>query len=119
MGNLTLKRGDGSTVTVPFDWKNSFIYELGVTRMIGPWKISAGYMYSENSVPTNTFSPVIPDNARNLFSVGVGRSFGRCNINVAYQLGVSPTRTIANDSVADGRYSFLSNAVSLSLGYHF
>jgi long-subunit fatty acid transport protein len=76
-------------------------------------------MYSENSVPSASFNPVIPDSARNLFSLGLGRSFGKCEVELAYQLGIGGTRTIVNDSVADGRYSFLSNAVSISLGYHF
>jgi len=73
---VTLKRSDGSVVKVPFDWTRSFIYEVGVTHTIGAYKLSAGYMYSENSVPTGTFNPVIPDSTRHLFSVGVGRSFG-------------------------------------------
>jgi len=116
---LSLRRSDGSTVKVPFDWKNSFMYEVGATRQIGPYKLSAGYMYSENSVPSGTFNPLIPDSARHIFSVGVGRTIGQCNVNVAYQLGIAGNRTIVNDSVADGRYSFLSNAVSISLGYHY
>jgi long-chain fatty acid transport protein len=119
LNTLTLHRSDGSQVKVPFDWTHSFIYELGVTHLMGPYKLSAGYMYSENSTPSGTFNPVVPDSARNLFSVGVGRSFGPMDITLAYQLGLGGTRTIVNDSVADGRYSFLSNAVSISLGYHF
>jgi long-chain fatty acid transport protein len=106
-------------VNVPFDWTHSFLYEVGATYTAGLYDFSAGYIYSENSVPSATFSPIIPDSARNVFSVGVGRSFGSCTINLAYQLGIGGTRTIVNDSAADGRYSFLSNAVSISLGYHF
>lgn len=116
---LSLQRGNGSTINVPFDWTHSFLYELGITHTIGAYKLSAGYMYSENSVPAASFNPVIPDAARNIFSLGVGRSFGRCEIDLAYQLSVGVPRTVVNDSVADGRYSSFSNAVSISLGYHF
>ena len=119
LNTFSLKRSDGSTVNVPFDWKRSFMYEVGVTRKLGLYTLRAGYMYSENSVPSSTFNPVIPDSARNIISVGVGRTFGRCSVDLAYQLGIAPDRTIVNDTVADGRYSFLSNAVSISLGYHF
>ncbi len=119
VNDFTLKRSDGSKVTVPFDWTHSFMYEVGVTHVMGPYKLSAGYMYSENSVPSGTFNPVIPDSARHIASVGVGRTFGKCNIDIAYQLSIGPKRTIVNDSVADGSYSFLSNAVSISVGYHF
>ena len=104
---------------VPFDWTHSFMYEFGVTRLIGPYKLSAGYIYSENSVPSGTFNPLIPDSNRNIMSVGLGRTFGKCTVDLAYQLSIGPKRTIVNDSAADGSYSFLSNAVSISLGYHF
>ncbi len=119
LNDFNLSRSGGSPVKVPFDWTHSFIYEVGVTHMMGAYKLSAGYMYSENSVPSATFNPLIPDEARHIFSIGVGRTFGKCNVEVAYQLGVARDRTIVNDSIADGRYSFLSNAVSISLGYHF
>lgn len=119
LNTLTLKRSGGSSVSVPFNWTHSFLYEVGATRKIGLYKLSAGYIYSENSVPSGSFNPVIPDSARHIFSIGVGRAFGRCSVEIAYQLAIAPDRTIVNDSVADGRYSFLSNAVSLSLGYHF
>jgi long-chain fatty acid transport protein len=119
LNTFSLSRSGGSTVKVPFDWAHSFMYELGVTHTIGLYKISAGYIYSENSVPSATFSPLIPDSARNVFSIGCGRAFGRCEIDLAYQVGLGVTRTILNDSVADGRYSSLSNAVSISVGYHF
>jgi long-chain fatty acid transport protein len=119
LNTVSLGRSDGSIVNIPFNWTHSFLYQVGATYALGLYKLSAGYMYSENSVPSASFSPIIPDSARNLFSVGVGRSFGKCTIDLAYQLGIGVSRTIVNDSVADGRYSFLSNAVSISLGYHF
>ena len=119
LNDFTLSRSDGSKVTVPFDWTHSFVYEIGITHLMGPYKLSVGYIYSESSVPSGTFNPLIPDNARHLISAGIGRTFGRCSVNIAYQLGIGPSRTIVNDSAADGSYSFLSNAVSISLGYHF
>jgi len=119
LNDFNLKRSDGSTVTVPFNWTHSFLYEVGATRYLGPWSLSAGYIYSENSVPVASFNPIVPDSARNIFSVGVGRTFGKCSVNLAYELSVGVNRTVVNNTVSDGRYSFLSNAVSISLGYHF
>jgi long-chain fatty acid transport protein len=106
-------------VSVPFDWKDSFLYELGATYNLSGYKLSAGYIYSENSTSEAAFNPIVPDSARNIFSVGVGHSFHNLSVNLAYELSIGVNRTIDNDSAADGRYSFLSNAVSLSLGYHF
>ena len=119
LNTLALHRPGGSTVNVPFDFVHSFNYELGVTHEMWGYKFSAGYMYTENSSPAATFSPLIPDSARNVFSVGIGKTFGNFGVDLAYQLAVGVPRTLVNDSVADGRYSFLSNAVSISLGYHF
>jgi long-chain fatty acid transport protein len=119
LNTVSLSRSDGSTVKVPFNWTHSFLYEIGATRIIGPYRLSAGYIYSENSVPSGSFNPIIPDSARHVMSVGIGRAFGSFSVDLAYELSIGVNRTIVNDSVADGRYSFLSNAVSLSLGYHF
>jgi long-subunit fatty acid transport protein len=117
--DLTVKQSDGTQITIPFHWKNSFLYEIGATHWIGPYSLSAGYIYSETSVPSASFNPIIPDSARHLLSVGVGRTFGSCRVDLSYELGIAQDRTIVNDAVSDGRYSFLSNAVSLSVGYHF
>ena len=119
LNTFDLKQSNGTHVYVPFNWTHSFMYEVGATHNIGPYKLSAGYLYSENSVPSGSFNPIVPDSARNVFSVGVGRAFGSFNVDLAYELSIGVNRTIVNDSVADGRYSFLSNAVSISLGYHF
>jgi len=112
-------QANGGVVNVPFNWTNSFLYELGATHTIGAYRISAGYIYSSNSVPSASFNPVAPDSARHIVSVGVGRNFGKCSVDLAYELSIGVNRTIVNDTAADGRYSFLANAVSLSLGYHF
>jgi len=119
LNTFSLSRTGGSTVQVPFNWTHSFLYEVGATHTIGAYKLSAGYIYSENSVPSGSFNPIVPDSARHIASVGVGRAFGRFNVDLAYELSIGVNRTIVNDSVADGRYSFLSNAVSISVGYHF
>ncbi|HEX4084888.1 MAG TPA: outer membrane protein transport protein [Chthoniobacteraceae bacterium] len=119
LNSLAINQASGTTVNVPFNWKNSFLYELGATHTIGAYRLSAGYIYSENSVPSGSFNPVAPDSARHIVSVGVGRTFGKCSVDLAYELSIGVNRTIVNDTTADGRYSFLANAVSLSLGYHF
>lgn len=119
LNTLTIHQSDGSSIKIPFNWKHSFMYRLGASRMIHGYRVSAGYMYSENSVPTDSFSPVIPDSARDIFSLGVGHTFGSYSIDLAYQLSIGPKRTVVRNSIVDGRYSFLSNALTLSLGHQF
>ncbi|MDB6040754.1 MAG: Membrane protein involved in aromatic hydrocarbon degradation [Verrucomicrobiales bacterium] len=113
---------------LPFNWKSSFLYEFGVTRYFGEkWKVSAGYIYSENSVPEANLTPLVPDSDRHIFSVGVGRQFEHWSWNAAYQLAWGPERDVTASnpltfpigSSANGRYTFLSHALSFNTGYRF
>ena len=103
LNTFTLNRSDGSTVKVPFDWTHSFMYELGVTHIMGPYKLSAGYMYSENSVPSATFNPLIPDSARKFSPWAWGEHSGVAAWILPISFGLGATRTIVNDSV--GRWA--------------
>jgi long-chain fatty acid transport protein len=106
----------------PFNWKPSTMYEFGATRYFGAgWRVSAGYMYSENSVPTSYFSALVPDSDRHLFSLGVGKSYSHLSWDAAYQLGYGPSRSVSGDTnpLYNGNYEFFSNALSLNIGWHF
>lgn len=110
-----------NSISLPFNWRPSWILELGATRYLGEgWKISAGYMYVENTVPAAGFNPVIPDSDRHIFSLGVGKKYKRVSWNVAYQLLWGPSRNV-NSPIppVSGSYDFLGNALSINLGYHF
>ena len=106
-------------VSIPFNWRSSYIYEFGVTRFFGLWHVSAGYVRSQNSVPNQSFNPLIPDSDRNILECGVGRKLGKLSWTLAYQYSWAEKRTISQGTIADGAYSFQGNAISLSLGYHF
>lgn len=118
------------TFAVPFNWRSSWFYEFGATRRFeGGWRVSAGYIFSENSVPDANFSPLVPDSDRHIFSLGVGRQHMRVNWDVGYQLAWGPSRTVsgnglafplpANSTTANGRYTFLSHAVTAAVGVRF
>jgi long-chain fatty acid transport protein len=121
------------TVPVPFNWRASWFYEFGVTRQFeGGWRASAGYIFSENSVPTANFSPLVPDSDRHVFSFGFGRQKTRLTWDVAYQLGWGPSRNVSGSSPpavpifvgppaasANGNYTFLSHAITASVGFRF
>lgn len=119
LNTVTLNQGTGP-VAIPFNYESSFFYEFGVTRQL-PWNasVSAGYIYSENSVPNESFTPLVPDSNRHVFSVGFGKQFERYAWNVSYQYAVGPRRTVTQGTSADGDYRFESHAVSISLGYRF
>jgi len=118
--------GFPAEVPLSFNWRSSFFYEFGVTRQFEhKFSVSAGYIYSENSVPDSSFNPVVPDSDRHIFSVGIGQKYNQLRWDAAYQLAYGPTRTVNNSPIspsgesADGRYEFLSHAFSLSVGYTF
>jgi long-chain fatty acid transport protein len=125
LDTVTLKQGTGD-VTLPFNWRSSFFYEFGATRHFEhQLSISAGYIYSENTVPDSSFNPIVPDSDRHIFSVGIGQKYNQLRWDAAYQLAYGPARTVSNSppspigESADGRYEFISHAFSLSVGYTF
>ncbi|MEN9573107.1 MAG: hypothetical protein RL514_962 [Verrucomicrobiota bacterium] len=120
------------TVAVPFNWRSSWCYEFGLTRRFGGgWRASAGYIFSENSVPDASFTPLVPDSDRHIFSLGVGRQQARVSWDVAYQLGWGPSRNVAGNTLAfplavpppsataNGRYTFLSHALTAAVTVAF
>jgi len=107
-----------------FNWRPSWILGVGATRYFqNDWRVSGGYMYSENSVPDGNFNPLVPDSDRHVFSLGVGKRYGKFSWDAAYQLAWGPSRAVGGEVAAggapDGRYSFLSHALTINFGYHF
>jgi long-chain fatty acid transport protein len=118
--NTVMLHQTSGDVGIPFNWKSSFMYEFGVTKKFAHnFHASVGYVYSEKSVPTESFNPAIPDSNRHIFSAGFGQSYDHFNWNVAYQYTYGPARDIVQGTAADGTYRFDSHAVTLSLGYNF
>lgn len=114
------------------EWQASWMYEFGVTRYFDSgWQISAGYCFSENSVPNNYYTPLAADMNRHFFSVGTGWKGRHLSFDVAYQFGYGPEHTVTDSTpssiparnftnqTANGKYNFYSNAVSISVGWHF
>lgn len=109
-------------LSVPFNWRSSWFYEFGATRYFEHgWSVSGGYIYSENSIPDATFSPLVPDSDRHIFSVGVGKKYEKVSWNVAYQLAWGPERNINNPAnpPINGSYEFISNALIINFGFWF
>jgi long-chain fatty acid transport protein len=119
LNTLTLRQGSGD-IALPFNWESSFLYEFGVTRQLPRgFSASAGYVYSENSIPNESFNPLIPDSNRHIFSLGIGQKLEQLSWDIAYQYAYGPERHIDNGTLANGHYRFESHAVSLTFGYHF
>lgn len=116
---VTLHQPSGD-LALPFNWRSSYFYEFGITKKLAyGFNASVGYIYSENSVPNESFSPAIPDSNRHIFSAGLGQHYQHFNWNIAYQYAYGPSRTVNQGTIADGTYRFDSHAVTLTLGYDF
>ena len=117
LNTVILNKGSGGT-TLPFNWQSSFFYEFGATYKFDcGLSASAGYIYSENSVPNGSFNPIVPDSNRHIFSVGLGKQWKKLDFDLAYQYAHGPSRTITG--LAAGNYQFDSHAISISAGYRF
>jgi long-chain fatty acid transport protein len=136
IGTLTFRQSDRvpgyspTNQTYVLNWEPSWMYEFGVTRYFGDtWRISAGYVFNQNSVPDAHFTPLVPDMDRHFFSVGAGFKWKAFNLDLAYQYGYGPSRKVMNSipplsgqiagQSADGTYKFSSHAISLSAGVHY
>ena len=110
-------------VPLPLQWESSFGVEFGVTRYFdNGLHLSSGYVYLQNSVPTKTFTPLVPDQDLHVLSLGVGGQRKRLSWDATYQytfgLGRDVSGSVYGPTVA-GHYTFVAHSLSLSLGYHF
>lgn len=117
LNTLTLQtQSVGGAMAAPFEWKSSFIYELGVSYTTGDgYVFAAGYDFNENSQPDQYFQPGVSDADRHWFNVGFGRKCGDSSWMLAYQFGYS-NRDVdsAANTRANGRYEARHNALILS-----
>ncbi len=117
LNTVTLRQASGN-VPLTFNWQSSFFYEFGASYQFdNGLTASAGYIYSENSVPNASFNPVVPDSDRHIFTFGLGKQWGNWDFDIAYQYAYGPSRTVT--SLAAGTYQFDSHAISVSAGYRF
>lgn len=126
-----VKRPFHQDIPVNLGWQGSWMYEFGVTRYFDHgWQVSAGYVFNENSVPDQFYTPLAADMDRHFFSLGAGHKGKTFDFDVAYQFGYGPTHTVTGSTpsstpgqfagqTADGRYGFTSQAVIVSVGMHF
>jgi long-chain fatty acid transport protein len=125
------RSGVQQDIPVTLAWKDSWILKFGATRYFDDgWRASAGYVFNENSVPSDFYSPLAADLDRHFFTLGIGRDWSRYSFDLAYQYGFAPTRTVTGSETTskpgnfagqngDGRYDFESHGLLLSFGMKF
>lgn len=116
LNTLTLESTPLGSTSIPFNWKSSFIYELGASYTTPEGYIfSAGYDFNQNSQPDENFTPGVSDADRHWLNFGFGRKCGASSWMLAYQFGYS-NRTVdgAIDPLANGEYKSRHNALIFS-----
>jgi long-chain fatty acid transport protein len=118
-------------IPVKLRWHESWMYEAGVTHYFdNGWRVSAGYTFSENSVPDSYYTPLAADLDRHFISLGIGHRGKKIDLDITYQFGYGPGHTVSGSQPsstpglfagqnADGTYEFISHAVLVSTALHF
>ncbi len=118
-------------IPVSLKFEDSWIYKLGATRYFDDgWYASAGYLYNQNSVSSEFYSPTVADLDRQFFTIGIGREWCNYRVDVAYQVGYGWDRKVSGSTpastpgrfvgqTADGTYGFSSQALLVSVGMKF
>jgi len=125
--NITTFKGTFPVDTeFPFNYKSSFMYEFGATRYFEDgWFLSAGYVYSENSVPDETLSPFNPDANLHLASIGFGRRGEHWSWALGYHFAHNPGRTVTLGPTnlfgqsANGDWKIFNHGLNAALRYTF
>ena len=112
----------GGNQVFPFRYQSSFMYEFGVTRQLGGgYFVSTGYIYSENSVPDQTFTPLNPDSDLHLGSFGFGYRGEKYGWALGYHFAYNGGRTVTGNlnPTVNGEYETFNQAVNMSVRYRF
>lgn len=127
-------RFDDTTINSDFNnngdlelnWDDTFFYGIGATRYFSnDHFLSAGYLYTENAVPAETFHPFVPDSSFHFLSLGVGSTGKIFTWQGSYHYGHGGSRNVphSGDPQAGtdpgGKYRNHIHSVSLTLALTF
>lgn len=110
-----------------FRYESGFMYNFGITRKLNDgYYVSAGYIYSENNVPNETFSPLNPDSNLHLGSIGFGHRGDTISWAIGYHFAYNGGREVSGNQAdsfagqtADGTYETFNHAFNVSVRYAF
>jgi long-chain fatty acid transport protein len=75
----------GLPIQIPFQWRDSWFYSLGLEYAVAPaWTLRGGVAYETNAIPDQVRVPLIPDDSRMWYSVGATNTVGNFKIDLAY-----------------------------------
>lgn len=121
-----------TTLVTPKNWKDTYSFLFGAKYKISDsFSILAGYLYSGNPIPDDTFEPTIPDANTHLFTTGVSYKKKNFNFDIAYayqklqnrkknnSIDDNPLDGLNNQTAANGTYKSALHMIGISLTYKF
>lgn len=109
-----------TSTSIAEDWKNTYTVGIGGDWRFAPgWVVRAGYQFYESPVPSQTFSPTIPDANQNVITVGLGYTYKRSHLELAYGYDFYNTRTIANDNNPAFNGTYKVNVQLFAFNYRY
>ena len=115
-------QADGSTVTQPKNYNNTYILRLGGEyKYNDDLRLRAGYYYDHSPVDAAYVDPLLPDANRSGLNIGFGYNITKqFNVDVAYLFILFNERKAENTVIDfDGTYHTRVNLIGVDLGYTF
>jgi long-chain fatty acid transport protein len=113
------------TMVMPENYEDSIQIRLGAHYDLAEaWQLRAGYIYDQTPQPIESVSPLLPDNDRHDFSVGLGYSYSNFNLDIGYMMVDLGQRSTVVDGEGkntdnfNGTYSSIANLFFFGIGYH-
>jgi len=113
----------GTAGSIPENWDDTVAFRLGVQWAYLPnMRARAGYTYDPTPITDTDFSPRLPGNDRQLFTIGHGMDLmgGKATIDLAYVFVLLDDRTqTASAGPYNGQYESHTHLFSGALTYRF
>jgi long-chain fatty acid transport protein len=121
---LTFPTEPGLDSVIREDYRNSWQVRAGVERRLEEgWALRLGYHYDRTPVPTESVSPILPDNDRHCLSMGWSWTSASRHVRVdvgAWYLFLPQRSTEGrNRDGYNGTYDNFAFTLGASLGYRF
>ncbi len=121
---LTFPTEPGLDSVIPENYRNSWQVRAGVERRLEEgWAVRLGYHYDRTPVPTESVSPILPDNDRHCLSMGWSWTSASRHVRVDGGLWYLflPQRSTEgrNRDGYNGTYENSAFTLGASLGYRF
>jgi long-chain fatty acid transport protein len=107
--------------TLVEDYRDAWQIRAGAEHRMASYTYRFGYYYDQAAAPVQSVTPILPDAARNGFTLGFGKSFGNVTLDL-YDLLLflqqRSTHGVERDGY-DGEYKTFINAAGIGLAWRF